>query len=217
MCHKPSHAPQQNSYLVGAGTGMSAGFSPSRMRPTYPRGSPDRIKRVRSVRDQAAIDRTTAIRINWRQFIASGKTDYEFAMNCGAASRYDHATIARVSDTLPRCAPFRRCHAHWPEFVQHQGTVRPAAGLRSRREGSAMFTRSATAKSTRILQNRKVAHGRCVRRGASRSLRSMVRLPSRRGRHGVADDSCDLRIGGSATTAAPGSRIRLAKPGRQKR
>jgi hypothetical protein len=29
-----------------------------------PRGSPDRIKRVRSVRDQATIDRVTPIRIN---------------------------------------------------------------------------------------------------------------------------------------------------------
>src|SRR5262245_51625806 len=44
-----------------------------------PRGPPDCIVRIRSVRDQATVYSVIAIRINGRQFVASSKTDYELA------------------------------------------------------------------------------------------------------------------------------------------
>src|SRR5262245_59553590 len=44
-----------------------------------PRGPPDCIVWIRSVRDQATVHGVITIRINGRQFVASGKTDYELA------------------------------------------------------------------------------------------------------------------------------------------
>src|SRR5262245_2013245 len=43
------------------------------------RGAPDRIVRIRSVRNQATVYSVIAIRIHRRQFVASRKTDYELA------------------------------------------------------------------------------------------------------------------------------------------
>ena len=79
-----------SSYLVGACTGRSAGFSPLRMRSTY--------VRIRAVRDQAAVYSVIAIRINRRQFVASGKTNYELATSPRAPWRYDNAAIARTCE-----------------------------------------------------------------------------------------------------------------------
>src|SRR5712691_2522950 len=58
-----------------------------------PRGSPDYIERIRSVRGQAAVYGEITIRMNGRQFVANGKIYYELAMSRRAPCRYDHATI----------------------------------------------------------------------------------------------------------------------------
>src|SRR5262245_47627873 len=62
------------------------------------RGTPDRIMRIRSVRNQATIQSPITIRIDRRQFVASGETDDELAMSRRAPWRYDHAAIARTCE-----------------------------------------------------------------------------------------------------------------------
>src|SRR6476646_5931086 len=72
-----------------------------------PDGLPDCIVRIRSVRDQATAYSVIAIRINRRQFVASGKTDYEPAVSRRTACRYDHAAIAGTCE----------CHHATLDFV----------------------------------------------------------------------------------------------------
>src|SRR4029453_140879 len=52
-------------------------------------GTPDRIVRIRPVRNQATIYGPITIRINRRQFVAGGETDDELAMSRRAPRRYD--------------------------------------------------------------------------------------------------------------------------------
>src|SRR5262249_42638436 len=59
-------------------------------------GTPDRIMRIRSVRNQATIQGPITISIDRRQFVASGETDDELAMSRRAPRWYNHAAIART-------------------------------------------------------------------------------------------------------------------------
>src|SRR5262245_1125 len=63
-----------------------------------PRGLLDDIVQIRSVRDQAAVYGVIAIRINRRQFVASGETDDELATGPRAPWGYDNAAIARTCE-----------------------------------------------------------------------------------------------------------------------
>src|SRR5262245_47427549 len=58
-----------------------------------PRGTPDRIVRIGPIRNQATVHDVVTIRINRRQFVASGKTNDEFTTRRGAPWRDDHAAI----------------------------------------------------------------------------------------------------------------------------
>src|SRR5262249_48718330 len=53
---------------------------------------------IRSVRDQAAVYGVIAIRINRRQFVASGETDDELATSARSPWGYDNAAIARTCE-----------------------------------------------------------------------------------------------------------------------
>src|SRR6516165_6885831 len=57
-------------------------------------GLPNRLVGIRTVSHQAPVYGVIAIRVNRRQFIASDKADYEFAMNRRTACCYDHAAVA---------------------------------------------------------------------------------------------------------------------------
>src|SRR5262249_35323618 len=62
------------------------------------RGPLDRIMRVRSIRDQAAVHCVITIRINRWQLITSGKTDYELAKSRRAARCDDHSAITHMCE-----------------------------------------------------------------------------------------------------------------------
>src|SRR5262245_35272902 len=63
-----------------------------------PRGLPGHIVRIGSVGDQAAVYRVIAIRVDRRQFVASGETDDELATSPRSRWQYDNAAIARTCE-----------------------------------------------------------------------------------------------------------------------
>src|SRR5262245_26093931 len=58
----------------------------------------DRLPRIGTVTNEATIYGVISIRVNRRKFVASDKTDYEFAISRRTACCYDHTAIARTCE-----------------------------------------------------------------------------------------------------------------------
>src|SRR5262249_52375317 len=82
-----------SSYLVGACTGRSAGFSPLRMRSTELAARRYWSTRSGSIRDQAAFSDEAPIQIDRRQFVASCKRDDQTSVyKCQRTPSHDQPT-----------------------------------------------------------------------------------------------------------------------------
>ena len=88
-----------SSYLVGACTGRSAGFSPLRMRVYVAGRSPVLVDKIGPIGDQAASSDVVALGVNRWQLVPGRERDDQIAMNRRQRTRrYDQAAIrlARV-------------------------------------------------------------------------------------------------------------------------